>query len=128
VPVPWAVAGIEVVSKPADQPAASGGFGRRMAFETVNVRVGETRVGPGAASSWHHHGARTLYGFVVTGQLLLEFGPHGRENVRPSAGDFFRIPPGLVHRDVNPGSVETHVVSVVLGEGPATVEVQGPEE
>jgi uncharacterized RmlC-like cupin family protein len=122
------VARIEVVPKGADGSARTGGFGRRQAFETEDLRFGETRVGAGAASSWHHHGARTLYGLVVSGQLVLEFGPRGRESVRPSAGDFFRIPPGLVHRDVNPGSVETHVVSIVLGEGPATVEVEGPEE
>jgi quercetin dioxygenase-like cupin family protein len=122
------VARIEVVPKPAGGPAATGGFGRRQAFETENVRVGETRVSPGAASPWHHHCTRTLYGFVVTGQLVLEFGRRGGETVRPSAGDFFRIPAGLVHRDVNPGEVETHVVSVILGEGPATVEVRGPEE
>jgi uncharacterized RmlC-like cupin family protein len=128
VPVPSFVARIEVVPKSADGSAGKGGFGRRQAFETENVRVGETRVGPGAASSWHHHGTRTLYGFVVAGQLVLEFGPRGAESARPSAGEFFRIPAGLIHRDVNPGRVETHVVSFLIGEGPATVDVAGPEE
>lgn len=122
------MARIEVVPKPANESADMAGFGRRQVFETGNVRVGETRVGPGAASSWHHHGTRTLYGFVVAGQLILQFGPQGGESVRTSAGDFFRIPAGLVHRDVNPAGVETWIVNVLIGEGPATVEVRGPED
>jgi len=85
-------------------------------------------VDPGAASPWHHHGRRTLYGFVVTGELVLEFGPGGTRRVRPVAGQFFRIPPGLVHRDVNPARGATLVVNVILGEGPATTDVDGPEE
>jgi len=105
-----------------------GGFGRQPAFETETVRFGETHVGAGSTSPWHHHGRRTLYGFVVAGELILEFGPHGGEQVRASAGDFFRIPAGLVHRDVNPTRSETVVVNLMIGDGPATIDVGGPEE
>jgi len=85
-------------------------------------------VGPGAASPWHHHGRRTLYGFVIVGQLILEYGSQGKESVRPSVGDFFRIPPGLVHRDVNRTRVETVIVNMMVGEGPPTIEVHGPDK
>lgn len=119
---------IQVVPKPADQSLPSGGFGRRAAFETENTRIGETRVSPGARSRWHHHGKRTLYGYVVAGQLVLEFGPRGSASVRIAQGDFFAIPAGLIHRDVNPTGVETVIVNALLGEGPATVDVTGPED
>jgi uncharacterized RmlC-like cupin family protein len=118
---------IEVVPRPAVDLALLDGFGRRQVFDTETVRVGETRVGPGVASHWHHHGERTLFGYVLTGQVVLEFGPRGAESVRPTAGDFFRIPAGLVHRDVNPGQSETRIVSIIIGRGPPAVEVSGPE-
>ena len=118
---------IEVVPRPTVDAPLTDGFGRRPAFDTETVRVGETRVGPGVVSHWHHHGERTLYGFVLTGQLVLEFGPRGAESVRPGAGDFFRIPAGLVHRDVNPGESETRIVNIIIGRGPPAVEVSGPE-
>ena len=104
------------------------GFGRRQVFDAETIRVGETRVGPNVTSHWHHHGQRTLYGYVVAGQLVLEFGPQGGESVRPSVGDFFQIPAGLVHRDVNPGPGEARIVKVIIGRGPPTVEVSGPDQ
>lgn len=121
------MARIEVVPRPAADGPMTDGFGRRPVFDSETIRVGETRVGPNVASHWHHHGKRTLYGYVVTGQLVLEFGPRGAESVRPSVGDFFRIPAGLVHRDVNPGPSEARIVNVIVGEGPSTVEVSGPD-
>jgi len=121
------VPGIEIVPRPDQGSLPAEGFGRRRVFETETVRVGETRVAPGASSPWHHHGTRTLYGFVAAGQLTLEFGPGGRDEACPSAGEFFRIPPGLIHRDVNHGRIEAAIVNVILGEGPATINVDGPE-
>lgn len=120
--------GIEVVPEPPGGLPLADGFGRRKAFETENVRMGETRLGPGAVSRWHHHGAWTLYGFVVLGRLTLEFGPRGVHRISPTAGEFFRIPPGLTHRDVNGTSSNTHIVNVIVGEGPTTIEVDGPDE
>ena len=117
---------IEVITKPSEGRATPGGFGRRAVFETEDVRVGETRVAPGATSAWHHHGQRTLYGFVASGELTLEFGRGGKRSVRPTAGDFFQIPAGLVHRDVNSAEVEAVVVNVMVGPGPMTVDVDGP--
>ncbi len=119
---------IEVVSRLTDGSSPLGRFGRKPAFETETVRVGETCVDAGVTSPWHHHGRRTLYGFVVVGELILEFGPHGSESVRPTTGEFFRIPPGLVHRDRNPTAGETAIQNVMIGPGPATIDVSGPEE
>jgi quercetin dioxygenase-like cupin family protein len=119
---------IEVVSRHAGGSSGSGGFGRTPAFETETVRVGETHVRPSSSSPWHHHGRRTLYAFVVSGEILLEFGPRGREKVRATAGDFFRIPAGLVHRDVNPTAQEAMIVNTMIGEGRPIINVDGPDE
>jgi quercetin dioxygenase-like cupin family protein len=118
---------IDVVARSGTASGRPESLGRRPVFETDDLRIGETRVAPGVTSAWHHHGRRTLYGYVVTGQLVLEFGPGGAESVRPSAGEFFRIPAGLVHRDVNRGTVEAFVVSVSSGGGPVTIDVAGPD-
>jgi len=80
------------------------------------------------ASGWHHHGARRLYGFLVSGRLRLEYGPRGTEDVELRSGDFFQIPPGLVHRDVNPDRErELVVVNTLVGKGTPVVNVPGPQ-
>ncbi|MGA8664717.1 MAG: cupin domain-containing protein [Thermoplasmata archaeon] len=96
----------------------------------VRNRIGTGRRDPGgrgARSPWHHHGTRTLYGYAVAGALTFEYGPGGHEQIRVVAGEFFRIPPGLVHRDVNPGRVEAVLVNVIHGEGLTTIDVEGPD-
>jgi len=120
------MAGIEVVPVRGGDLAVVDGFGRRRIFETDEVRVGETRIRAGARSPWHHHGRRTLYGYVISGELTLEFGPDGTERVIVSAGEFVRILPGVVHRDVNMADLEAVIANVVIGPGPATVDVEGP--
>jgi uncharacterized RmlC-like cupin family protein len=80
------------------------GIVREKAFESMHsyVIVSRTRVERGAVSDWHHHGTRHLYGFLEAGRMRLEYGPSGKESVEVRHGDFFHIPPRLVHRDVNP--------------------------
>ena len=103
------------------------GIRRDKAFETDTVLVSQTRLDRGAISGWHHHGTHDLYGFVVSGRLRLEYGPNGTEAAAVSLGDFFHIPPGLVHRDVNAdlghGVV---VVSILVGSGTPVVNVESP--
>ncbi len=43
------------------------------------------------------------------------------------AGDFLRVPPGVVHRESNPSSEEGQLIVVRYGGGPPTVNVDGPE-
>ena len=89
--------------------------------------VGRSRISGGVVSAWHHHGTRHLYGFLVAGRIRFDFGPAGREFVELTIGDFFHIPPGLVHRDVNPDRrEEAVVVHVTVGQGPTVVNVAGP--
>lgn len=104
------------------------GIARKKAFDSKGITVAQTRVPGGAASGWHHHGERHLYGFLVAGRLRLEYGPDGTLVADVGRGDFFHIPPHLVHRDVNPsGDDESIIVNVLVGPGPFVVNVKGPD-
>jgi len=104
------------------------GILREKAFEAEGVLFSRSTVGGGVVSDWHHHGERHLYGFLISGHLRLEFGPKGREAVDVHPGDFFHIPPGLIHRDVNPNKQRKLLVAnILLGKGPPVVNVKGPK-
>ena len=56
-------------------------------------------------------------------------GSGGNETVQAGPGDFFHIPAGTVHRDVNPDDdVHQEVLLTLIGEGPLVVNVDGPGE
>jgi len=121
------VPSIEVVSSNDRSPEGTlPGFFRKKLFQSDRVTLSETHIAPGKVSGWHHHGTRELYGVVIAGTIRLEFGPSGATAVEASRGDYFHIPPGLVHRDVNRTGEETVVAAVSIGEGPLTLEVAGP--
>ena len=127
--VPRTMARIEVVRGP-DLRAweSTDGITRKRAFESKDFIIAQTRVPPGIISGWHHHAGRNLYGFLVEGRLHLEYGPRGKAVAEVGAGDFFHIPPGLIHRDVNPSSKQDAVVvNVLVGEGETVVNVGDPE-
>lgn len=103
------------------------GIHRDRAFKEADAIVSRSTVLPRVISAWHHHGSRSLYGYLVVGRFRLEFGPNGSRSVDLNPGDFFRVPIGLVHRDVNPDSVmEAVIVNIAIGEGPAVVNVKEP--
>jgi len=103
------------------------GITRKRAFESESTIVSQSQVGPGAVSGWHHHGTRHLYGFVISGLLQLEYSLEGKEIAGVNLGDFFHIPPGLVHRDLNPNKDrEVVVVNILVGSGPAVINVDSP--
>jgi len=105
------------------------GIVRYPAFDAGGLLISESRIARGVVSAWHHHGGRALFGRIVSGRLNLEFGPGGVRTVQLQEGDFFRIPAGLIHRDVNPSSeVDAAVVAVLFGEGPSTVNVAAPSD
>jgi len=106
---------------------ATEGIIRRKAFETENAIVSQSQVAPGAISAWHHHGAHHLYGYVVSGRLQLEYFLEGREVADLNFGDFFHVPSRLTHRDINPDKDrELLVVNILVGTGPAVVNVDSP--
>src|SRR2546428_9118484 len=78
------------------------GIFREKAFESSNVLVSRTRLDRGAVSGWHHHGTHELYGFLVSGQLRLEYGPKGADAAGPGPAGVFHRPPRPVPRDADP--------------------------
>lgn len=69
-----------------------------------------------------------MYGYVISGSAEIEYGNSGHEKAKMSRGDVFVIPPGLIHRDVNPNSSEATLLILNIGEGPTSVDVSGPEK
>ncbi len=119
---------IEVVRRGALEAGYSTpGIVRDKAFESPHQYVifSRTRASGGAMSGWHHHGTRHLYGFQVAGRLRLEYGPRRVNAVVVRQGDFFHIPPRLVHRDVNPDKdQEFVVVNILVGRGTPVINVE----
>jgi uncharacterized RmlC-like cupin family protein len=106
--------------------APTPGVLREIAFDTSRATLMRARAEGGAASGWHHHGDRDVLGHVVRGRARFEFGPGGRESTEVEEGGFFHVPPGLIHRDVNPLDAPQEIILAVVGEGPLVVNVDGP--
>jgi quercetin dioxygenase-like cupin family protein len=103
------------------------GIIRKKAFESENAIVSQSQVAPGVVSGWHHHGTHNLYGYIVSGRLQLEYVLEGRETADLNPGDFFHVPPGLTHRDINPNKEQgLLVINILVGTGPAVVNVDSP--
>ena len=103
------------------------GIIRKKAFESESVIFSQSRLLPEVVSGWHHHGTHHLYGYIVSGRLQLESGIEGEKKADLNSGDFFHVPPGLVHRDVNPdGDRDVFVVNILVGTGQAVINVDAP--
>lgn len=107
--------------------AATPGVTRELALEVKDVTVMRARADPGASSGWHHHGTHDVFGYVVLGRARFEYGNAGTESAEVEAGDFFHVPAGLVHRDVNPSGGPQEIIMTVVGSGPLVVNVDGPD-
>lgn len=110
-----------------DEAIATPGMVRRDGLIAGHVRVIHVRTAPGTASGWHHHAEHETVGYVLAGRLRLEWGPGGERLVDAGPGDYFRIPPGVVHRESNPDAEEQVVVGFRIGTGVSVVNVDGPE-
>ncbi|WP_318568062.1 cupin domain-containing protein [Salinigranum marinum] len=114
-----------VVIGPADVRAVAGTS--RPTVETVVESDGfalcRTRLA--GTSSWHHHGERTAYGVVLDGRGRIEFGPDPGESVDVGPGEFFVVPPGVVHREVATDDAQAALVGFA-GEGPLVVDAARP--
>jgi uncharacterized RmlC-like cupin family protein len=119
---------IEVVQGPdLKKGDPSLGFVRETAFEKGSALFSQSRIAEGAISAWHHHGTRDVFGYLLRGILRLEFGENGARFVELGPGDFFHIPVGLVHRDVNlSANIEALIIVILVGEGPIIVSAPGP--
>ena len=108
-------------------PDGTDDVSRQLVFETEDTLVIRSRVAGGVTTGWHHNGDRRVYGYVVRGHAILEYGPGGRESVALGAGDFLYVPPRTARRVVNSSHEEWEVVISFVGSGPPAVDVDGPE-
>jgi uncharacterized RmlC-like cupin family protein len=97
------------------------------AFSDSRAWVGFIELPPGAASGWHHHGEWDSYACVQRGILRWEYGQGGSEALEVGPGDVGRMPAHVVHRDVSAGTEDLEMVLFRAGEGPLTIDVEGPE-
>lgn len=118
---------IDVVHAAPERTDPSKPIGGQPVFDMAGVYVGFTRLAPGASSPWHHHGACNFFGYVVAGSILLQFGSQGEAHQRLAQGDFFRIHPQVIHRDVNDSRETVLVATFCVGEGPRSTVVDAPE-
>jgi|KBSSwiStaDraftv2_1062776.scaffolds.fasta_scaffold309261_2 uncharacterized RmlC-like cupin family protein len=107
--------------------AATPGMTREEAVATDGLWAGFVRTDAGTLSGWHHHGDFESVIFVITGALVMEYGPGGRETLQARPGDFLYVAPGAIHRESNPTAEESHIIVVRSGSGEAVINVDGPE-
>lgn len=118
------------VVRRADRRPATGlpaGSAGEEAFADATGWVGFVSLAPGATSQWHHHGAWVSYAAVQRGVLRWEFGAGGGNAIEVGPGDVGCMPAGRVHRDVSAGDEELEMVLFRSGEGPLTIDVDGPD-
>jgi uncharacterized RmlC-like cupin family protein len=83
-------------------------------------------IGGRSGSSGNHHGERHVFGYLLEGSAAVEYGPGGRERIDGSAPGFFHVPPGVIHRDLNPDDETQVSVVTFVGPGPLVVTTDGP--
>jgi uncharacterized RmlC-like cupin family protein len=102
------------------------GLAREQAVSTDGMWAGFVRTKPGTTSAWHHHGDYESTIYVVSGSIRMEFGHGGADVIEGGPGDFFYVPPGAIHREVNPSDDESQLIVVRAGSGPAVFNLDGP--
>lgn len=103
------------------------GVTRFEAFADENVWVGRIENEPHQASGWHVHPGHDTYAHVTQGLFFVEFGPGGTKRIEIAPGDFALIPMGVVHREGSASADHTVGIAVRVGQGPVTVNLDGPE-
>ena len=105
---------------------ATPGVTRFEAFADERIWVGLVENAAHQTSDWHVHPGHDTYGHVTQGRFFVEFGPGESERVEIGPGDFVLIPKGVVHREGNAGAEPNDGVVVRVGEGPMTINLDGP--
>jgi uncharacterized RmlC-like cupin family protein len=102
------------------------GMTREQAISVEGMWAGLVRTDAQMTTGWHHHADYDTSIYVVHGSLRMESGPGGSSVIEAGPGDFLHVPKGAIHREGNPGDVESHLVVVRAGTGPTVVNVDGP--
>jgi len=108
------------------EAAGTPGLVRKVAFETERAMLIRARCEGHVVSGWHHHGDREVLGHVIRGRARFEFGPGGSQSTEVEEGGYFRVPAGLVHRDVNPDPEPQDLLIAFVGTGPLVTNLDGP--
>ncbi len=119
-------------ANPKVQPLLSTGrtvIGERFAYPTgAPARVTSVIVTlkPGEETGWHRHGV-PLYGYILEGELTVDYGPHGKRVYRK--GDSLMEAMNAPHNGRNTGAGTMRVLAVFMGaEGrPNTVPAKPPK-
>jgi uncharacterized RmlC-like cupin family protein len=106
---------------------ATPGVSRRIAFEGDEYWFGCGEIAPHLMSGWHHHDRNVTLGYVLEGAFRLEYGPGGREHADAKAGQYFLMPPWLIHREGTATDEPCRVLFTRIGGGPPVVPLDGPE-
>lgn len=114
--------------RPADRMEGdpTPGMVREQAIAVEGMWSGFVRAEANMTSGWHHHGDYETTIYVVSGSLRMESGPGGNDVIEASQGDFLHVPKGAIHREGNPEETESRLVVVRAGQGPPTINVDGP--
>ncbi len=114
----------------ANEPQASPGMDVRHLLDADGCWMGWTgriRNDAGDVSAWHHHGGNDTFVYVIRGSVTVESGPGGADRIEVSAGDFFVVPAGAIHRERTSPESDLDAFVVRVGGEPELVEVDGPE-
>lgn len=120
----------EITVLTQDELGASDGtsdVSRQVAFETEDTIMIQSRVAGGVTTDWHHNGDRHVYGYIVQGHAVLEYGREGQDSVDLDVGNFVYVPPQTIRRVVNPTEEDWIIVISFVGSGPPAVKVDGPD-
>ncbi|MEO1092210.1 MAG: cupin domain-containing protein [Pseudomonadota bacterium] len=79
---------------------------------TPEVTVAIVTIEPGASTGWHRHEVPVI-GYVLEGELTVDYGPDGTRLYRP--GDALAEALGTEHDGTNTGDVPTRLLAVYLG-------------
>jgi uncharacterized RmlC-like cupin family protein len=102
------------------------GMRREEAVRTPSMWAGLAITAPRMFSGWHHHGRYESVIQVLSGRVRLEFGRGGTTVLEAGPGETLYVAPGEIHREGNPGDVESESWVVRGGEGEIVVNVPGP--
>ena len=100
---------------------------RRQPFPDVAVQQVHGYTGGAMTSEWHHHGENEVFGYVIRGQGYVDLLEGDPEETLATAGEFFHIPPGITHRDVNPVDEEQEYLLWIVGSGQRVIRVDPPK-
>jgi uncharacterized RmlC-like cupin family protein len=117
---------ITAADREVSEADATSGMIREQAAADPGFWAGLVRTASGRPSGWHHHGEYDTYFYVETGRMRMESGVGGAEVVEAGPGDFVHVPPGVIHREVNPGPSDGTVILFRVGTGRPVINVSGP--